>query len=145
MAYAPQGKSQPVLKPGEFFFAVAYRDHGHIFGRTNGFVEAGRTAKWVYDPDPEKVMVFQKKYLDAKAVRSLDEIFVNTEIRLVASDAVPCGHGWFGCRMMDTGKDYYTDLAAARERLRLGRAPNERALRAEGYSPVRALAALPST
>lgn len=27
MSYAPQGKPQPVIKPGEFVFAAAHPDH----------------------------------------------------------------------------------------------------------------------
>ena len=111
MAYAPQGKPRSVVKPGEFVFAVAHLDHGHIYGQTNGLVEAGGIVKWVYDPDPEKVAAFQKKCPDTRAARSLDEILEDEEIRLVASAAVPSERGPLGCRVMDAGKDYFTDKA----------------------------------
>ena len=29
MNYAPKGKAQPVVKPGEFIFSAAHLDHGH--------------------------------------------------------------------------------------------------------------------
>ena len=32
MNYAPQGKPSPVVKAGEFTFAAAHLDHGHIYG-----------------------------------------------------------------------------------------------------------------
>ena len=124
MSYAPQGKPQPVVQPGEFRFAAAHLDHGHIYGQTNGLLEAGGEAKWVYDPDPAKVKAFQEKYPQAKEARSLDEILDDKEVQLVASAAVPCDRGPLGCRVMDAGKDYFTDkapftsldqLAAARE------------------------------
>ena len=54
MNYAPQGKPQPVVRPGEFVFAAAYLDHGHIYGQTNGLLEAGGELRWVYDPDPQE-------------------------------------------------------------------------------------------
>ena len=41
MNYAPQGKPSPVVKPGEFAFAAAHLDHGHIYGQCNGLLEAG--------------------------------------------------------------------------------------------------------
>ncbi|MEM8495004.1 MAG: gfo/Idh/MocA family oxidoreductase, partial [Planctomycetota bacterium] len=40
MNYAPQGKPQPVVQPGEFPIAVAAMDHGHIHGQVNGLTEA---------------------------------------------------------------------------------------------------------
>ena len=42
------------MKPGEFIFSAAHLDHGHIYGMTNGLLEAGGTLKYVYDPDPKK-------------------------------------------------------------------------------------------
>ena len=44
MNYAPQGKPSPVVKPGEFVFAAAHLDHGHIYGQCNGLLEAGADA-----------------------------------------------------------------------------------------------------
>lgn len=111
MVYAPQGKPQPVVKPGEFIFAAAHLDHGHIYGQTNGLVEAGGVVKWVYDPDPAKVAAFQQRCPDAKAARSLDEILDDKEVHLVASAAVPCDRGPLGCRVLEGGKDYFTDKA----------------------------------
>ena len=43
MNYAPTGKPQPVVKPGEFIIAAAALDHGHIYGMCNGLIEAGAT------------------------------------------------------------------------------------------------------
>jgi len=52
MTYAPRDRARPVVKEGEFIFAAACLDHGHIYGQTNGLIEAGGMLKWVYDPDP---------------------------------------------------------------------------------------------
>src|SRR5258708_29821379 len=38
----------PVVKPGEFAFAAAHLEHGHIYGQCNGLLEAGAELKWVY-------------------------------------------------------------------------------------------------
>jgi len=111
MNYAPQGKPSPVVKLGEFVFAAAHLDHGHIHGQCNGLTEAGGTLKWIYDPDPKKVEVLQKSYPQAKPVHSLDEILDDPEVRMVASAAVPCDRGPLGCRVMGAGKDYFTDKA----------------------------------
>ncbi|MSU24223.1 MAG: Gfo/Idh/MocA family oxidoreductase [Opitutus sp.] len=109
MNYAPQGKPSPVVKPGEFAFAAAHLDHGHIYGECNGLIEAGAELKWVYDPDPKKVEAFLAKYPQTKVARSLDELLADPAIKLIAAAAVPCDRGPLGCRVMAAGKDYFTD------------------------------------
>ena len=111
MNYAPQGKSAPVVAPGEFIFAAAHLDHGHIHGQTNGLVEAGGQVKWIYDPDPAKVAAFQKACPQAKAAESLDQILDDPAVHMVASAAVPCDRGPLGCKVLSAGKDYFTDKA----------------------------------
>lgn len=54
MNYAPTGKPNPVCEKGEFVFSAIALDHGHIYGMTNGLIEAGGVIKSVYDPDPKK-------------------------------------------------------------------------------------------
>jgi len=109
MNYAPQGRPSPVVKPGEFIFAAAHLDHGHIYGQCNGLLEAGGELKWIYDPDPEKVEAFRTRFPQARAARTLDEILADKNVRLVAAVAVPCDRGPLGCRVMEAGKDYFTD------------------------------------
>lgn len=109
MNYAPQGKPSPVVKPGEFVFAAAHLDHGHIYGQCNGLLEAGAELKWVYDLDPKKVEAFVAKFPQAKVARSVDEILADKDIKLLAAAAVPCDRGPLGCRVMEAGKDYFTD------------------------------------
>jgi predicted dehydrogenase len=109
MNYAPQGKSQPVVKPGEFVFAAAYLEHGHIYGQCNGLIEAGATLKWVYDADPKKVEAFCAKYPGVQVASAFDEILLDPAVRLVAAAAIPNVRGAIGCRVMQAGKDYFTD------------------------------------
>ena len=110
-SYAPQGKPSPVVKPGEFIFAAAHLDHGHINGQCNGLLEAGGELKWVYEPDQKKLDAFREKYPQAKAARSLDEILDDQAVKLVAAAAVTSERGALGCRVMEAGKDYFTDKA----------------------------------
>lgn len=109
MNYAPQGKPRPVVKPGEFVFAAAHLDHGHIFGQCNGLVEAGGQLKWVYDADHAKAEAMAAKYPGAKVARSLEQILDDAEVKLVAAAAIPNLRGALGCRVMEAGKDYFTD------------------------------------
>lgn len=109
MTYAPQGKSRPVVKPGEFIIAAAFLDHGHIYGQCNGLTEAGAELKWVYDPDPAKVAAFLAKFPQARVARAFDEILADPAVHLVAAAAVPSERGPIGCRVLRAGKDYFTD------------------------------------
>lgn len=111
MHYAPKGKPAPVVKPGEFVFAASALDHGHIHGMCNGLAEAGGTLKWVYDPDPAKVEALLKEHPGAKAARGEAEILEDPEVRLVAGAAVTSERCALGLRVMDAGKDYFTDKA----------------------------------
>lgn len=124
MNYAPQGKPSPVCQKGEFPIAAVALDHGHIYGQCNGLIEAGADLRWVYDANPAKVEVFQKNYPYVKVATSVEQILDDPEIKLVAAAAVPSERGPLGCRVMESGKDYFTDkspfttleqLATARE------------------------------
>ena len=109
MNYAPRSKPNPVVKPGEFFFAAAFLEHGHIYGQSNGLIEAGAQLKYVYDPDPKKVQAFVDRYPGTKIARSFDEILADPQIKLVAAAAVPSERCAIGCKVMEAGKDYFTD------------------------------------
>ncbi len=111
MNYAPKGKPAPVVKEGEFPFAAVALDHGHIYGQCNGLLEAGGDLRFVYDPDPKKVEDFIKKFPQAKPAPSLEAILDDPAIRLVAAAAIPCDRGPLGVRVLEAGKDYFTDKA----------------------------------
>lgn len=111
MNYAPEGKPQPVVSPGEFVIAAVGLDHGHIHGQINGLLEAGATLAWVYDPDPAKMAMFRERFPQAAPARSLAEVLGDPRVRLVASAAVPSDRGPLGCQVMRAGKDYFCDKA----------------------------------
>ncbi len=103
--------TQPVVSPSEFPFAVALLEHGHIYMQTEGLLQAGGTLKWVYDTDATRLKQFVEKYghTGVQAVDSLDRILDDPDIQLVAAAAIPSERGPIGCRVMQAGKDYFTD------------------------------------
>jgi len=111
MNYAPVGKPQPVVKPGEFIFSATHLDHGHIYGMTNALLEAGGTLKYVYDPDPAKVERFIKTYPQAIAARSEEEALADRDTHMICGAHITSERGPLGLRVMDAGKDYFTDKA----------------------------------
>lgn len=107
--YAPVGQSVKVVEPGEFGFSVAFLDHGHINGQTNGLLQAGASLRYVYDPDEKRLNSFLEKYPDAKAAQSFEQILEDKGTRLVASAAIPNRRADIGIVVMQAGKDYFTD------------------------------------
>lgn len=107
--FLPRTLPSPTVKAGEFVFAAAFLEHGHIYGQCDGLVGAGATLKWVYDPDPKKVESFRAKFPAATVARSFDEILADPQVRLIAAAAVPCDRGPIGIRSLEAGKDYFTD------------------------------------
>ena len=107
--YAPVGRGIKVVQPGEFVFAAAALEHGHIYGMCNGLLEAGATLKYVWDPDPKKVEAFVKKFPQAKPVERIEDILEDKEILLVAAAGIPNERCALGIRVMEAGKDYFVD------------------------------------
>jgi predicted dehydrogenase len=107
--YAPEGKPRPVVQPGEFIFAAAYFDHGHIYGQINGLVEAGGTLKYVYDADPSRCAQTLQKHPGAKLVDSFEQILADPAVHLVTAAAIPSERSGLGLRVLQAGKDYFTD------------------------------------
>lgn len=107
--YAPTGQAEKVVGPGEFRFASAYLDHGHIYGQTNGLRDAGATLKTVFDPDPERLARFLEIYPEVEAASSFEQILADPEIKLVNAAAIPNQRAEIGCAVMRAGKDYFTD------------------------------------
>ena len=109
MNYAPQGKPAPVVQKGEFVFAAAALDHGHIYGQCNGLTEAGGELRYVYDPDPARIQKFCATFPSAQPVASEEALLEKKDVVLVAAAAVPNERGPLGVRVMNAGKDYFTD------------------------------------
>jgi predicted dehydrogenase len=109
MNYAPTGKAEPVVQPGEFQFAAIAFDHGHIGGQINGLTEAGATLKYTYDKnDPDAAKAAAEKH-GATAVEDLQTILDDPEIQLCAAAAIPNERAPLGIRCMEAGKHYFTD------------------------------------
>lgn len=107
--YAPSAKAEHVVAPGEFCFAAAHLDHGHIYGQANGLRDAGATLKWVYDPDPARVAAFVNTYPGVQVADSLEHILRDPDIKLVCAAAVPDERAALGIQVMEAGRDYFTD------------------------------------
>lgn len=109
MSYAPQGKPNPVVKQGEFRFGVIGLDHGHIYGMSNGLIEAGAEVTWVYDPDPAKVAKYVELFPQVQVSQSEEHILNDRSIQLIAGACIPYVRCDLGLKVMAAGKDYFAD------------------------------------
>lgn len=107
--YAPVGKVEKVVKEGEFVFSVAFLDHGHINGQTNGLLQAGATLKYVFDTDPQRLEAFCLKYPQATIASSFEQILEDSDTKLVACAAIPNLRADIGKQVLLCGKDFFTD------------------------------------
>ena len=110
MNYAPEAAGEKVVGPGEFVFAASHFEHGHIYGQIRGLRNAGGTCKWVYAEDESQLEPIRDLLDDGTRVASdFNEVLDDPEVRLVTSAAVPRDRAAIGFRVMDAGKDYFTD------------------------------------
>ncbi len=108
-SYAPSTQRAAVVDQGEFCFAAAWLDHGHIYGQTNGLLDAGGTLTHVFDPDPEKLRAFCRAYPQARVAPSFDALLADPQLKLIAAAAIPDRRSAIGRQVMRAGKDYFTD------------------------------------
>lgn len=129
----PSGAPAAVCKEGDFLFAAAHLDHPHIYGQCEGLIQAGGSLQYVYDPDPVKIAAFIKKFPGVEVLTSEEALLEKTDIHLIAGAAIPSERGPFGIRVMDAGKDYFTDKAPFTELSQLSAARKKAAETGQKY------------
>lgn len=90
-------------------FSVIGLNHGHIYGQIEAAIRGGGQLYSFFAKEPDLVAAFQKRYPDAKAARSEDEILQDKSIQLILSAAIPVERAPLGIRVMKSGKDYMVD------------------------------------
>lgn len=95
--------------PAKVKFSVIGMNHGHIYGQVEAAIRGGGQLHSYYAKEPDLVAAFAKRYPDAKAARSEDEILQDKTIQLVLSSGIPVDRAPLGIRVMKSGKDYMVD------------------------------------
>jgi len=90
-------------------FSVIGMNHGHIYGQVEAAIRGGGQLSSFYAKEPELAAAFQKRYPNAKAAKSEDEILQDKSIQLVLSAGIPIDRAPLGIRVMKSGKDYMVD------------------------------------
>lgn len=90
-------------------FSVIGLNHGHIYGQIEAAIRGGGQLFSFYAKEPDLSAAFLKRYPNAKAARSEDEILQDKSIQLVLSAAIPVERAPLGIRVMKSGKDFMVD------------------------------------
>ena len=98
-----------MMRNKDFKFSVIGMQHPHIYGMCSELINAGAVLVSAYDKEKKARDEFAKKFPDAEIARCEDEILCNEKIKLVAGAAITCERGELGVRVMEHGKDYFTD------------------------------------
>ncbi|RIV25151.1 gfo/Idh/MocA family oxidoreductase [Fibrisoma montanum] len=110
----PVIESPALLRPNQHVaprirFAVIGVNHGHIYGQVGAVIRGGGELVSFYAKEPDLAAEFAKRFPQAKAARSEQEILDDTSIQLVLSSIIPDERAPLGIRVMKAGKDYMVD------------------------------------
>jgi len=110
MNHAPSmAGTTTAVQPGEFPFAAAFFDHGHIHAQIEGLVAAGAELVALYDPRPDRLESTRQRFPKARVYPTLEALLDDPAPRLVTAAAIPSERAAIGWQVMRAGKDYFTD------------------------------------
>lgn len=91
-------------------FAALGLDHRHIYGMSQGMMDAGcEFAAFWTDGEPQPLAGFKKRFADVPRVADLDEILNDDSIQLVLIAAAPKDRARLSIEAMRHGKDVMLD------------------------------------
>jgi len=103
---------QPEEKPRHHIkFAVCGMSHDHVHGMIGAVQRGGGELVAYWGAEPDKLAVFQKRYPNARQVKTQDEI-INADVQLILSSQIANERARIGVRAMKAGKDFLSDKPA---------------------------------
>lgn len=109
LGFTLQPKADKVCAEGDFIFAATAMEHTHLYSMCGALRSAGGYLKWVYDNDRGKCESMLKKFPEAKIATGIDQILEDKSVRMIAAAGIPSERGPLGVKVMNAGKDYFTD------------------------------------
>jgi len=104
-ARAPAGRSPAI----NIRFAVCGISHDHIHGMIGAIQRGGGELVAWWGAEPDKRATFLRRYPDARAARSQDEILQELRQPIVLSSHIASERAGIGVRAMQAGKDFLAD------------------------------------
>ena len=100
----------PEVKPKHHIrFGVCGISHDHIHGMIGAIQRGGGELVSYWGAEPDKLVVFAKRYPNAKAARTQDEVLHDSSMQLVLSSHIANERAGIGVRAMKAGKDFLAD------------------------------------
>jgi len=90
-------------------FGVCGISHDHIHGMIGAIQRGGGELVSYWGAEPDKLAVFAKRYPNAKAARTQDEVLHDSSMQLVLSSHIANERARVGVRAMKAGKDFLAD------------------------------------
>jgi len=90
-------------------FGVCGISHDHIHGMIGAVRRGGGELVSYWGAELDKLAVFAKRYPDAKAARSQDEVLHDAGVQLVLSSHIANQRAGIGVQAMKAGKDFLAD------------------------------------
>lgn len=109
---AAPSRGQAPPEGGPIRFAAIGLNHGHISGLTQTLIAQGAELAWVYGAEPDLVAAFRKRFPQAKAARTMQEVLDDASVAVVASAAIPNQRAAVALAAMRHGKDVLMDKPA---------------------------------
>ncbi len=107
-------KSKPALTflSPRLKFGVIGINHGHIYSMSNSVIQGGGELHSFYAKEDDLAKDFLTRFPKSKRVTSEEEIYQNSELKLILSAAIPDVRAEIGIKAMLSGKDYLADKPA---------------------------------
>lgn len=107
-------KSKPALTflSPRLKFGVIGINHGHIYSMSNSVIQGGGELHSFYAKEDDLAKDFLTRFPRSKRVTSEEEIYQNSELKLILSAAIPDVRAEIGIKAMLSGKDYLVDKPA---------------------------------
>ncbi len=99
----------PQQAPPRIRFAVVGINHPHIYAQVEAVIRGGGELVWLYAQEPDLSAEFLKRFPQARAARTENEVLEDASIQLVLSSIIPDQRAPLGIRVMQHGKDYMSD------------------------------------
>ena len=91
-------------------FSVIGLNHGHVYAQVKGLLDTGKwTLKHVFAEEADLLEGFRKRYPNAVAAGSVNDILGDPEVDLIASASINAHRGPLAVRALEAGKHFFVD------------------------------------
>ncbi len=105
-------KSTPLTaapKAARIRFSVIKINHSHIYSQVDAVIRGGGELVSYFAPEADLTAAFAKRFPQAKAAKSEQEILEDNSVQLILTSGIPAERAPLGIQVMRHGKDFMSD------------------------------------